>query len=459
MTIKRTGMLSVILASYYSKERIEKAYHKLSDIFQKENIPFELVVIDDGSKDNSYELALALEQKYDNVRAYQLSRNYTATYASFAGLSVAKGKCAVLIPDDEQLPYTDIAQMYRIWQSGVQVIFPYRETRDDPWLSMQFSKLYYKIMNLCSCLQYPAGGIDSMFIDREIIDILNKKIHPIHTLHVIEVMRLGFSPVYYGYRRPMGLNEKKVSRWTLKKKIMLAKDTFFSSSNLPIFTINISGFILSILAFCAILFYGYIAIFGNHSFWGIPLPGWTSIVLLLFFCFGLSFFFLGIVAEYIWRIHEEVKGRPGFVIRKKELTPSEKEVKKPALLSIQTFLDSRGNLSVIEQGKGCPFKPVRVFYTYGTDTEVARGEHAHIKCEQFLIALHGSLKVSVDDGRQKQVFTLNSPTRGLYLPPSYWGVQFEHSHDCVLLVLASHEYDASDYIRDYNEFLRFKGVL
>ena len=458
MTMKRTGMLSVILASYYSKERIEKAYLKILEIFQKEKIPFELVVIDDGSEDNSYDLALALEKKYNNVHAYQLSRNYTATYASFAGLSVAQGECAVLIPDDEQLPYPDIVRMYRIWQSGVQVIFPYRETRDDPWLSMQFSKLYYKLMNLCSCIKYPAGGIDSMFIDREIIDIINKRIHPIHTLHVIEVMRLGFSPVYYGYQRPMGLNEKKASRWSLKKKIMLAKDTFFSSSNFPIFAINIAGFILSIIAFCAILFYGYIAIFGNHSFWGIPLPGWTSIVLLLFFCFGLSFLFLGIVAEYIWRIHEEVKGRPGFIIRKKELVSSDKEHKNPVLLNIPTFWDSRGNLSVIEQGKGCPFKPARVFYTYGTDPDVSRGEHAHKKCEQYLIALHGSLKVSVDDGRQKQIFTLDSPERGLYLPPSYWGVQYEHSADCVLLVLASHEYEASDYIRDYDEFLKYKGV-
>ena len=308
-------MLSLILLSYYSGDRIVKAYLKLSEILDNEQIPFELIVLDDGSKDNSYEIALGLEKAHPNVKAYQLSKNYTSHYAIFAGLSVCNGKCAMPIPDDEQQPYQTIVDMYRLWQKGVKVIIPYRAKRNDDFFNNLFANVYYKTINALSDIKFPDGGADLFFIDRELIDIINKRIHAINTSSIIEVLRLGYNPHFYAYERVKGVNTK--SRWTLKKKIRLFKDTFFSSSTWPVKVITYLGIFFSFFALAIIAFYTYIRLLGNPDFWGENMPGWTSTVVIISFFSGLILFALGIIAEYIWRIYDEVKNRPGFIIKKK----------------------------------------------------------------------------------------------------------------------------------------------
>ena len=313
----KSSLLSIILLSYYSRERIERCFDKLSQLLDRERIPFEFIVIDDGSRDDSYQMALELEKKHSNVRAYQLSRNYTSHYSVFAGLSVCKGACAMPMVDDEQQPYQTVVDMYRLREQGEKIIIPYRLNREDPWLSKFFSLTFYRIMNAFSDIKYPVGGADLFFIDREIIDILNTRIHPINTSSIAEVLRLGFNPYYYAYERPLGLNQKK-SRWTFRKKLLLAKNNFFSASTFPIQLITYTGLLFFCLSFLAIIFYTYIALFGNQNFWGVRIPGWTSIIILIAFFGGMIMLALGVIAEYIWRIYEEVKGRPGYIIRSKD---------------------------------------------------------------------------------------------------------------------------------------------
>ena len=125
---------------------------------------------------------------------------------------------------------------------------------------------------------------------------------------------------------------------------------------------------------------------------------------------------------------------------------------------IPKFSDMRGDLSVIEIERLLPFPIKRLFYTYNIDTELVRGEHAHIQCHQFLIAVAGSVNVVCDDGCHREEFILNGPNIGLHIPKLCWGVQYKHSKDNILLVLASHQYDADDYIRDYDQFLQHKGL-
>ena len=308
-------MLSIILLTYFSGERILIAYQKISLLLNERGIPFEFIIVDDGSTDNSYELALLLASKHQNVKAFQLSKNYTSNYSSFAGLSVCTGNCALIIPDDEQQPYANIPDLYKLWQQGNKIIIPFRLKRNDGFISDLFSNIFYKIMNSFSEVQFPEGGAETFLIDREIIDIINTKIHPINTSIFVEVLRLGYSPVYFGIERVKGIN--KQSRWTFEKKIRLFKDSFFSCSSWPIKIITRLGLTFAMLAFAIIVFYVYIAIFGNPHFWGQRLPGWTSTIVIISFFSGLILFSLGIIAEYIWRIYEEVKGRPGYIIKKK----------------------------------------------------------------------------------------------------------------------------------------------
>ena len=306
-------ILTVILLSYNSNKRIAEAYKNVSLVFNNEKIPFEFIVIDDGSADDSYALAKALERSSNNVRAYQLSRNFMSSYAIFAGLHVTKGQCAVVIPDDEQQPYSSIVEMYRLWEKGEKIIFPYRISRNDPLLSRVFSRLFYAFINNFSQITFPPGGTDSFLIDREVIDLINHNIHPINTSIITEILRLGFSPVFLPYERPIGNNKK--SRWSFKKKLKYSLDIFFSSSSFPIKFISYSGLFFSLISFLLIIFYVYVRVFGNSQFWGFSPPGWTSLILIISFFSGLILISLGVISEYIWRIYEEVKNRPGYIIK------------------------------------------------------------------------------------------------------------------------------------------------
>jgi UDP-2-acetamido-3-amino-2,3-dideoxy-glucuronate N-acetyltransferase len=129
-------------------------------------------------------------------------------------------------------------------------------------------------------------------------------------------------------------------------------------------------------------------------------------------------------------------------------------VKGASLHRIALVKDVRGNLSVGEIGAGLPFVPRRYFVVSDVPNARVRGEHAHRRLKQYLVCLRGQCSVIVDDGARREEIVLDTPEVGLYVPPLVWAVQYKYSPDAVVLVLASAEYDAGDYIRDYEDFRR-----
>ena len=117
--------------------------------------------------------------------------------------------------------------------------------------------------------------------------------------------------------------------------------------------------------------------------------------------------------------------------------------------------DERGQLVSLEEFKDIPFQIKRVYFMYDTEKKVVRGKHAHKNLEQILVCIHGSCKILLDNGREKKVVPLEKPYEGLYVANDMWREMFDFSSDAVLLVFASDIYDESDYIRDYDEFLKF----
>lgn len=113
----------------------------------------------------------------------------------------------------------------------------------------------------------------------------------------------------------------------------------------------------------------------------------------------------------------------------------------------------RGHLAALEFTRDLPFVPQRIFLTHGIPSQQTRGEHAHRQCEQFLVCVHGECHLRVDDGENSEEFCLNRPTFGVLVPSMVWAAEHLHSSDSVLMVLASHPYEAEDYIRDYGRFL------
>ncbi len=127
-----------------------------------------------------------------------------------------------------------------------------------------------------------------------------------------------------------------------------------------------------------------------------------------------------------------------------------------AILELPRINNRSGNITAIQNKEEIPFDIKRIFYLYDIPGGESRGAHAHKKCHQFLVAASGSFEVQLDDGKVKKTVMLNQPFRGLHIPPGIWASEVNFSSGAICLVMASHKYDESDYIRDYKEFLEYK---
>ena len=133
-------------------------------------------------------------------------------------------------------------------------------------------------------------------------------------------------------------------------------------------------------------------------------------------------------------------------------------VEECRIIDLRKIHDIRGNLTPIEGGADIPFDIKRIYYLYDVPSGESRGAHAHKELQQLIIAANGSFTITLDDGKNKKAFMLNRPYQGLYVVPGIWRDLDDFSSGAVLLCLASEHYDAADYIRDYDEFLKYKGV-
>ena len=306
-------ILSLIILSYQSEKRLKETYTKLKERMVEEKIPCEVIIMDDGSTDNSFKIAKEIASNNENVFAYQLSKNYTSPYSQFAGFKVCKGDCAVVVPDDLQRPIDIIVKMYRHWEVGAKIVIAYRRSRNDGKVNDWFSKMYYKIMNKYSKVNFPPGGADGFLADREVLQILNEQISHRNTSPIIEALMIGFDPVFIPYDRPVSDSK---SRWAAKKKIKLALNNFFASSVFPIKLISYIGFLLFFFSIVFSLVIIFAKLFSNNTLFGLPVPGWTTLMIIIMFFNGILLLSVGILAEYVWRIFEEVKGRPPFIVKK-----------------------------------------------------------------------------------------------------------------------------------------------
>ena len=127
-----------------------------------------------------------------------------------------------------------------------------------------------------------------------------------------------------------------------------------------------------------------------------------------------------------------------------------------AIIELPRIQNRSGNITAIENNIEIPFDAKRIFYLYDIPGGESRGAHAHKDCHQFLVAASGSFEVQLDDGKVKKTVMLNQPYRGLHIQPGIWASEVNFSSGAICLVIASHKYNESDYIRDYTEFLKFK---
>lgn len=127
-----------------------------------------------------------------------------------------------------------------------------------------------------------------------------------------------------------------------------------------------------------------------------------------------------------------------------------------SIIELPRIQNRSGNITAIENNIEIPFDAKRIFYLYDIPGGESRGAHAHKECHQFLVAASGSFEVQLDDGKVKKTVMLNQPYRGLLIPPGIWASEVNFSSGAICLVIASHKYNENDYLRDYNEYLKFK---
>lgn len=129
-----------------------------------------------------------------------------------------------------------------------------------------------------------------------------------------------------------------------------------------------------------------------------------------------------------------------------------------SIIELPRIQNRSGNITAIENNIEIPFDAKRIFYLYDIPGGESRGAHAHKECHQFLVAASGSFEVQLDDGRVKKTVMLNQPFRGLHIPPGIWASEVNFSSGAICLVIASHKYNETDYLRDYYEFLKYKKI-
>ncbi|MBR6327176.1 MAG: glycosyltransferase family 2 protein [Lachnospiraceae bacterium] len=298
--------ISIIIPVYYNSDTLEDLYNDMkAKIFDRLG-DFEIVMVDDGSGDDSWEIMNRLRAQDDRIKCVKLSRNFGEHAALLAGFSVCTGDCAVTKQADLQEDSELILEMYESWKRGNKVVLAARESRKENPVKVFLANRYYGIVRKMVNKNMPAGGCDCYLIDRKAIEVL-KLMDEKNSSLTLQVMWLGFqTDVIYFVRKD---REKGKSRWTLGKKIKLAMDSVLSFSYAPLRMMMGVGVTFNVVALILL-----ISVLVEKFTRGVPIDGWASIMCVLLCGLGLIMMMLGIIGEYIWRALDASRKRPPFII-------------------------------------------------------------------------------------------------------------------------------------------------
>jgi glycosyltransferase involved in cell wall biosynthesis len=299
--------LSVVVPIYHNEPNLPDTIPRLLSLREKLSYELELVFVDDGSRDHSLEILLKYQALYPkNILVVKLTRNFGAFSAIQAGFTKATGDCVGVIMADLQDPPELFLDMIKNWEKGIKAVFAVRAERDDPKLSKFFSSTYYSLFRRFAVSNYPKGGFDFVLIDRQIVNDLNR-IHEKNTNIMTLMYWLGYSYVTIPYVRKK--REKGKSKWTIGKRIKLAVDSFVGFSYFPIRLLSGLGLVFAFVAFI----YGAIVL---YKWWmgRIPVEGFTALMIVVTFTAGVQMIMLGVLGEYLWRVLDQSRMRPMYVI-------------------------------------------------------------------------------------------------------------------------------------------------
>ena len=291
---------------YYSADTLMDLYQDMKDKILEKLGEYELVFVDDGSGDNSWDIMNEIREMDENVKLVKLSRNFGEHAALLAGLSVCTGDCAVTKQADLQEDSLLILDMYESWKKGNKVVLAIRRSRDESPVKVFFANMYYALVRKFVNKKMPQGGCDCYLIDRQVIEVLQRLDEKNSSL-TLQVLWAGFKTdlVYFDRKD----REKGKSRWTLAKKYKLVVDSLMSFSYVPIRFMIVVGTVFNIFAFAL-----FISVIVERIKFGTPVVGWASLMCVILCSSGLILMMLGILGEYVWRALDAARKRPPFII-------------------------------------------------------------------------------------------------------------------------------------------------
>lgn len=315
--------LSVIVPCYNEEEVIEHTNERLHRALSQITDDFEIIYVDDGSKDRTAELLHQIQSRSSHAKLLRLSRNFGHQIAVTAGVEYARGDAVVLIDADLQDPPEVIADMVEKWREGYHVVYGTRADRTgETKFKLWTAKAFYRLINRLSEVPIPLDTGDFRLMDRSVVDALNR-MREKHRLLRAMTSWVGFRQASVPYSRAERF--AGTSKYPLRKMLALAIDGIVSFSAVPLKVVTTVGLAFSAVSMLGILYALVIRLLTDN--W---VPGWTLIFITLLLIGGLQFIFLGVIGEYIGRIYSEAKNRPLFLIME-ELGFTDLPAKEPLL--------------------------------------------------------------------------------------------------------------------------------
>lgn len=297
---------SVVIPIYNEEENIPELYQRLTSVMERLGT-YEIIMVDDGSTDRSWEIIKELHNKDQRVKGISFSRNFGHHIAITAGLDYAKGETIIFIDGDLQDPPEEILKLYEKFKEGFDLVYGIRKKRRDSLFKKGSSFLFWWMLNKFSNVRMPAGQTMLRMISKRLADVLRNMREFSRFIHGMMAWA-GFNVATVEIEHSPRLKGK--SKYNLIRLFKLAFNAITSFSTVPLRLATYLGLISSFISILAGLYFIYRKIFFN-----IPVLGYASIIVAIFLVGGIQLLMLGIFGEYLGRTYQEVQKRPLYIIK------------------------------------------------------------------------------------------------------------------------------------------------
>ncbi|MBX7168842.1 MAG: glycosyltransferase family 2 protein [Pirellulales bacterium] len=310
----RETKVSVVIPCFNEQEVLPLLFERLQAVLPTWGTDFEVILIDDGSRDATWALLLEVHRRDPRWKLLRLARNFGHQTALRAGLQASRGDLVVVLDADLQDPPEVLPRFFDQWKAGHDVVYAVRQHRKEGWFMRTAYSSFYRTLSLLSEFDVPLDSGDFCLMDRQVVELI--KAMP-ERQPFIRGLRswVGFSQVAVSYERDARAAGK--SKYNFRRLMALALDGILSSSTYPLRLATWFGATVSCIAFAAAVLTLFIRIFAVQvEPWGLrPAPGIASTIICVLFLGGVQLLCLGILGEYLGRIYENVKSRPMWTIR------------------------------------------------------------------------------------------------------------------------------------------------